>query len=141
MKPPEWVRWTGFALLGIAAAAAVSIAAGNLVSQQIGLASEPVSAGDQLIPKAASGAIPGQAAQPRRHRGRHRHHSGTHAAPPAPVAPANSSPRSSPATPPVSSTPAPAPAPAAGQPAPPASSGDDSASHAGGGSEHSGGDD
>ena len=54
MSPPGWIRWLGFALLGIVVAAAVSIAASRLSSQQIGLASEPISAGEQLVPKAAS---------------------------------------------------------------------------------------
>jgi hypothetical protein len=46
------VRWLGLALLGIVVAAAVAIAASRLASQQIGLASEPVSAGDALAPAA-----------------------------------------------------------------------------------------
>jgi hypothetical protein len=47
---PAAVRWTGLALLGIVIAAAVSVAASRLASQQIGLASEPISAGDALAP-------------------------------------------------------------------------------------------
>jgi hypothetical protein len=47
---PAALRWTGLALLGIVIAAAVSIAASRLASQQIGLASEPISAGDALAP-------------------------------------------------------------------------------------------
>jgi hypothetical protein len=47
-----WLKWTGLALLGICIAAAVSVAAGSLSSQPIGLTSEPVSAGDKLVPKA-----------------------------------------------------------------------------------------
>jgi hypothetical protein len=38
------------ALLGVAIAAGVSIAASRLASQQIGLASQPISAGDALVP-------------------------------------------------------------------------------------------
>lgn len=45
-------RWIGLALLGIVVAAVVSIAASRLASQQIGLASQPVSAGDALAPAA-----------------------------------------------------------------------------------------
>jgi hypothetical protein len=45
-------RWIGLALLGIVVAAAVSVAASRLASQQIGLASQPVSAGDSLVPAA-----------------------------------------------------------------------------------------
>ena len=55
------MRWVGLALLGVAIAVGVSIAASGLVSQQIGLASEPITAGDALAPQAAVGA--------KRHRG------------------------------------------------------------------------
>jgi hypothetical protein len=48
--PPTW-RWLGLALLGILIAAGVSIAASSLASQQIGLASQPISAGDALAPR------------------------------------------------------------------------------------------
>ena len=54
-SPPgirSWLKWSGLALLGIVVAAAVSVAAGSLSSQPIGLTSEPVSAGDQLVPRA-----------------------------------------------------------------------------------------
>ncbi len=44
-------RWIALALLGIAIAAGVSIAASRLASQQIGLASQPISAGDALVPQ------------------------------------------------------------------------------------------
>jgi hypothetical protein len=44
------MRWLALALLGVVVAAAVAIAASRLVSQQIGLASEPISAGDALAP-------------------------------------------------------------------------------------------
>jgi hypothetical protein len=50
MKVSTAVRWTGLALLGILIAAVVSVAAGHLAGQQIGLASEPISAGDALAP-------------------------------------------------------------------------------------------
>jgi hypothetical protein len=43
-------RWIGLALLGLLIAAGVSIAASRLASQQIGLASEPIEAGDALAP-------------------------------------------------------------------------------------------
>jgi hypothetical protein len=59
------MRWFGLALLGIAIAAGVSIAASSLASQQIGLASQPISAGDALAPREPSAAAT-------RHR-RHRH--------------------------------------------------------------------
>lgn len=49
-------RWIALALLGLAIAAAVAIAASNLVSRQIGIASESVSAGDALAPAVESAA-------------------------------------------------------------------------------------
>ena len=44
------IRWILLALLGLAVAAGVSVAASQLVSQRIGLAAEPVSAGKELAP-------------------------------------------------------------------------------------------
>ena len=44
------IRWILLALLGLAVAAGVSLAASQLVSQRIGLAAEPVSAGKELAP-------------------------------------------------------------------------------------------
>ncbi len=52
MTLPASLKWTLLALLGIAVAAAVAIAASSLASRQIGLASEPISAGDALAPAA-----------------------------------------------------------------------------------------
>jgi hypothetical protein len=52
MRSPATLRWVGLALLGLLIAAGVSIAASRLASQQIGLASEPISAGDALAPVA-----------------------------------------------------------------------------------------
>jgi hypothetical protein len=77
-------RWIGLALLGIVVAAAVSVAASRLASQQIGLASQPVSAGDALVPAAERHA--GQAAPGHAHaRARHRHRGKTrHPSEPAP---------------------------------------------------------
>jgi len=50
MRLPATAKWIGLALLGLVIAAAVAIAASNLVSQQIGIASESISAGDSLAP-------------------------------------------------------------------------------------------
>lgn len=50
MRLPTSLRWVGLALLGLAIAAAIALAAGRLASQQIGIASESVSAGDSLAP-------------------------------------------------------------------------------------------
>ena len=44
------VKWVLLALAGLAIAIAIAIAAANLTSQQIGIASESVSAGDALAP-------------------------------------------------------------------------------------------
>lgn len=57
------LRWVGLALVGILIAAAISIAASRLASQQIGLASEPISAGDTLAPE-----VRGIAGRPSRRR-------------------------------------------------------------------------
>ena len=43
-------KWVALALVGLAIAIGVAIAAANLASQQIGIASESVSAGDTLAP-------------------------------------------------------------------------------------------
>ncbi len=43
-------KWILLALIGLAIAIAIAIAAANLTSQQIGIASESVSAGDALAP-------------------------------------------------------------------------------------------
>jgi hypothetical protein len=43
-------KWILLALVGLAIAIAIAIAAANLTSQQIGIASESVSAGDALAP-------------------------------------------------------------------------------------------
>jgi hypothetical protein len=53
LRSTATLRWLGLALLGLAVAAVVSVAASRLVSQQIGIASEPISAGDALAPVAA----------------------------------------------------------------------------------------
>lgn len=52
MRVSATFKWIGLALLGIAVAAVVAIAAGNLASRQIGLASEPITAGEALAPAA-----------------------------------------------------------------------------------------
>ncbi len=50
MRLPPTLKWIGLALLGILIAAAIAVAASSLASRQIGLASEPLSAGDALAP-------------------------------------------------------------------------------------------
>jgi hypothetical protein len=54
MKLPTSLRWIALALLGLVIAGAVALAAGRLASQQIGIASESVSAGDSLAPPVTS---------------------------------------------------------------------------------------
>ena len=56
------LRWIGLAVLGILIAAAISIAASRLASQQIGLASQPISAGDALAP--GGGGVRGEGIHP-----------------------------------------------------------------------------
>lgn len=86
---PATMRWLGLALLGILIAAAISIAASRLASQQIGLASQPISAGDALAPVGHEG--------PRHHRSGRK--SGNH------QKTAPSQPPASPSLPPTSSEP------------------------------------
>jgi hypothetical protein len=97
------LRWIGLALLGIVIAAGVAVAASSLVSHQIGLASEPLSAGDALAPVATHAV----------HGGKHRRKT--------PVKPATTAPSTEP-SPPSESSPAPPetspPAPETISPAP-----------------------
>jgi hypothetical protein len=53
MSSRATIKWVGLALAGLLVAGGVAIAASNLASQQIGLASEPISAGDALAPAAS----------------------------------------------------------------------------------------
>jgi len=60
-------KWIALALLGLLIAAGVAAAASRLASEQIGIASESVSAGDQLAPavrQAASQTDPSPKPQP-----------------------------------------------------------------------------
>jgi hypothetical protein len=50
MRPPASAKWVLLALAGLAIAIGIAVAATNLTSQQIGIASESVSAGDVLAP-------------------------------------------------------------------------------------------
>jgi hypothetical protein len=50
MSLPATAKWVALALVGLAIAIGVAIAAAHLTSQQIGIASESVSAGDALAP-------------------------------------------------------------------------------------------
>jgi hypothetical protein len=97
------LRWIGLALLGILIAAGISIAASRLASQQIGLASQPISAGNALAPPGVKRETPKPPSHS--HAGQQKaHHSPSPAANPTPEpAPepttAPSSPESNPAPP------------------------------------------
>jgi hypothetical protein len=119
---PATIRWLALALLGLLIAAGVSIAASGLVSQQIGLASEPISAGDALAPQASSGA--------------NRHEGPRHKASPAKT-PTEPAPAKTAAPPPASTEPQP-PSTVPVVPAPPSgsSSSGGEQDHGGGGSRH-----
>jgi hypothetical protein len=51
MRLPGTLRWVTLAIVGLLIAAAVAVAASRLASRQIGLASEPISAGRELAPR------------------------------------------------------------------------------------------
>jgi hypothetical protein len=55
------VAWVVAAVLGLALAAGVTLAASQLSSQRIGLSGEPLSAGDELVPRTT--ATPGAGAE------------------------------------------------------------------------------
>jgi hypothetical protein len=99
---PAPVAWVALAIVGLVLAAGVSLAASHLSSQHIGLSSEPLDAGQQLVPKTT----PSRPAAKQHHRRKHPGSSTPTQITPAPVLPA-----------PVQPTPTPVqPAPA--QPAP-----------------------
>ena len=60
MTPRSTTAWFALALVGLLVAAGASLAASRLASQDIGLASEPLTAGDSLAP----GTTTGRSAQP-----------------------------------------------------------------------------
>lgn len=119
MRLPATARWIGLAILGMLIAAGVAIAASRVASQQIGLASEPISAGDALAPRTkekerGAGATP----RPRVAR-KHQENKRTPSIPPP-------------------SGPAPPVVPPATEPIPPTRA-DDSGGSTGGDGEHAGG--
>jgi len=69
MRLSATARWTLLALLGLAIAIGVAIAAANLASRQIGIASESVSAGDALAPALRRPEDTGPGERPPRERG------------------------------------------------------------------------
>jgi hypothetical protein len=111
------MRWFALALLGILVAAAVAVVASRLVSQQIGLASEPISAGDALAP--ATTERPSKKPSARSPK----HHSAKHPQVPTPGAPSPETYEPAPEY----TEPAPAPTPSESRPS--------GGSHDGGGGE------
>jgi hypothetical protein len=114
MTSTATLKWIGLALLGIAVAAAVAIAAGNLAGRQIGLSSEPISAGDSLAPVTSASKSHGSG-----HSGSGHDNGG-----PTPTTPATAP--TTPTAPPESSTAPPL------EPQPPPEEGDDSNGGSGG---------
>ena len=99
MSFPATFKWIGLALLGLAIAAAVAIAASHLTSQQIGLASESITAGDKLAPAVRSTDAGKRSA--------HRSHTGTTPAPTTPASPPATVTPSTTVPPPVTTVPPP----------------------------------
>jgi len=103
------IRWVALALLGLLIAGGVAIAASSLASQQIGLASEPISAGNALAP-----AVVRTQVKPHRHRTSTSHSEATPGASTVPVAPIPPTPPTvtaapaQPVVPPSTATPVPA---------------------------------
>jgi hypothetical protein len=64
------VAWVVAAVLGLVLAVAITLAASQLSNQRVGLAGEPLSAGDQLVPRAQPHTVarpssrPSQSARP-----------------------------------------------------------------------------
>ena len=58
MRRSAVIGWVALAILGLAVAAAVSLAASQLSSQRIGLASEPLTAGNRLAPRTSTATTP-----------------------------------------------------------------------------------
>lgn len=105
MRIPATMRWVALALLGMLIAAGISIAASHLASQQIGLASEPISAGDALAPTRERGKTAHRPV-----RAPSRDSKPQPVIPPQPAAPATSAP--------------PSPSPQTGEPSQPAGDGE-----------------
>lgn len=55
---PSPLRWPLLALMGLLIAAAIAILATQMVSQKIGISSEPLSAGKALAPRASAAKKP-----------------------------------------------------------------------------------
>jgi hypothetical protein len=58
------VAWIVAAVLGLVVAVAITLAASQLSSQHVGLSGEPLSAGEQLVPRAQPSTAPRRPSQP-----------------------------------------------------------------------------
>jgi hypothetical protein len=58
------VAWIVAAVLGLVVAVAITLAASQLSSQRVGLSGEPLSAGDQLVPRAQPSTAPRRPSHP-----------------------------------------------------------------------------
>jgi hypothetical protein len=76
------VRWAVFAVIGLLVAVVVALLATHLVSEKIGIAAEPVSAGESLVP----GRVDHRPRPGRRHSGRPTPTTATTSTAPAPAA-------------------------------------------------------
>jgi hypothetical protein len=56
--------WIVAAVLGLVVAVAITLAASQLSSQRVGLSGEPLSAGDQLVPRAQPSTAPRRPSHP-----------------------------------------------------------------------------
>ena len=64
MTPRTVLGWILAAVLGLALAAGITLAASQLSSQRVGLSGEPLSAGDQLVPRAHARSTPRRPSHP-----------------------------------------------------------------------------
>lgn len=94
MRSRATIKWAGLALAGLLIAVGVAIAAGNLASRQIGLASEPISAGDALAPAASGSGNRHHPPPPS-----NRHHGPGTTVPTTPSSPSTTAPKPEPTTP------------------------------------------
>ena len=85
------VRWAVFAVIGLLVAVVVALLATHLVSEKIGIAAEPVSAGESLVPER----VDHRPRPGRRHSGRPTPTTATTSTAPAPAPAAGSSPSGS----------------------------------------------
>lgn len=66
MTARKVVAWVVAAALGLVLAVAITLAASQLSNQRVGLAGEPLSAGDQLVPRAQPHTVARPSSRPSR---------------------------------------------------------------------------